>query len=163
MGITGDLPAYMRIGRSSMPGPVTGGMLAFTCGPFTPTGTGSAVIHAAIKLPFDFRVEAIYWRVRTAPGTAGVLTFEHNSTDATGGTNLLGAASIDITTDLAGFATAETSSPVGLTATLADRTIVTDRFIVIAANITNLETAPDMCFGVIGFPMTHIHDNPAND
>jgi hypothetical protein len=163
MPIAGDLPNYMRIGRGSMSGPVTGGYCAFTFGPNTPTGTGSAVAFASVKMPFQFRVEAIYWRVRTAPGTAGVLTFEQNSSDATGGTNLLTAASINIVTSTSGFVSAETTSPTSLTSTSVNRTIDQGQFLVIAQNITNTETAVDLCFGVIGFPMTHVHADPDKD
>lgn len=163
MPIAGDMPNYMRIARGSMSGPVTGGYCAFTFGPNTPTGTGSAVVLASVKMPFQFRVEAVYWWSLTAPSTAGVMTFEQNSSVAVGGTNLLTAASVDIVGTPKGYVTAETTSPTALTATSADRSIAKDQYLVISSNITNTETAANLCFGVIGFPMTHVNNDPLYD
>ena len=158
-----ELPSHLALGRGSFPGPVAGGPLVYSFGPFDTSSAAGDVLHIAFPVSLDIRIQKITVRSR-ANGTpsAAVRFYQNSAASITNATAL--AASIP-NVDVAGNYTVAAAGGTVAFASSTVRDVAKGQFIV--GNYTYATGAPatlvDHVVIIEAIALGHVNDDPAND
>jgi len=163
----GDLPAYMRVGRGTVPGPFSGAYAVLSANSAAVGSSETGLPFLVIEMPANFRVEAlIYYQGGGVAANADLLAIENTATLTSGsGTTMttISTLSLDTLGSNAGFNVRNANEGGDYDLVEAQRNVTKGNYIAAYVTTDGTGTLGDTTLHAVGFFYGHANVDPGND